>query len=264
MTINIKDKAKKAGKVVKKTVFTLNLIVTVIFFAFIVALIIVNLIKSAQGETVNLGVYGKTYRFREKNLLNVIKNKAKRVNWQAVIKRSHIKRQVENYQPYNQEVSLPTALNTKVFEPSMYYTLKFNIRDSKGNIIYPKGFRYKITDYIFLPNFLVVINGDSKKQVEWFKHSKFKNNIAVMLLITKGDYYKLEKKLGIPVYFYMKALQKRFKLKAVPSVIWQKGTTIYVKQYGKNAVYKAIKNIKKNKKNNKALKESGLLNPDYK
>ena len=264
MTINIKDKAKKAGKVVKKTVFTLNLIVTVIFFAFIVALIIVNLIKSAQGETVNLGVYGKTYRFREKNLLNVIKKKAKRVNCQAVIKRSHIKRQVENYQPYNQEVSLPTALNTKVFEPSMYYTLKFNIRDSKGNIIYPKGFRYKITDYIFLPNFLVVINGDSKKQVEWFKHSKFKNNIAVMLLITKGDYYKLEKKLGIPVYFYMKALQKRFKLKAVPSVVWQKGHNIYVKQYGKNAVYKVLKNITKDNKTRKILKELGLLNPDYK
>jgi conjugal transfer pilus assembly protein TraW len=145
----------------------------------------------------------------------------------------------------------------------MYYTLKFNIRDSKGNIIYPKGFRYKITDYVYMPNFLIVINGDSKKQVKWFRHSKFRNNIAVMLLITKGDYYKLEKKLGIPVYFYMKQLQKRFKLKAVPSVVWQKGTTIYVKQYGKNAVYNVIKNIKKAKKINKALQESGLLNPNY-
>jgi conjugal transfer pilus assembly protein TraW len=264
MQVNIKEKAKKAGKVVKKTVFTLNLIVTVIFFAFIVALIIVNLIKSAHGKTINLGTYGKTYKFREKDLLSVIKNKAKKVDWQAVIKRSHIKRQVENYQPYNQEVSLPVALHTKVFEPSMYYTLKFNIRDSKGNIIYPKGFRYKITNYIFLPNFLVVINGDSKKQVEWFKHSKFRKNIAIMLLITKGDYYKLEKKLGIPVYFYMKALQKRFKLKAVPSVIWQKGSIIYIKQYGKNAVYNTIKNFKKHKKINKTLNESGLLNPDYK
>jgi conjugal transfer pilus assembly protein TraW len=263
MEINIKDKAKKAGKVVKKTVFTLNLIVTVIFFAFIVALIIVNLVREAHGETINLGVYGKTYRFREKNLLSVIKNKAKHINWQEIIKKSHIKRQVENYQPYNQEVSLPTALNTKVFEPSMYYTLKFNIKNSKGNIIYPKGFRYKITDYIFLNNFLIVINGDSKKQVEWFKHSKYRNNIAVMLMITKGDYYKLAKKLGIPVYFYMKALQKRFKLKAVPSVIWQKGTTIYVKQYGKNAVYQSLKNIKKNNKTRKILKESGLLNPNY-
>ena len=158
---------------------------------------------------------------------------------------------------------MPTALNTKVFEPSMYYTLKFNIKNSKGNIIYPKGFRYKITDYIFLNNFLIVINGDSKKQVEWFKHSKYRNNIAVMLMITKGDYYKLAKKLGIPVYFYMKALQKRFKLKAVPSVIWQKGTTIYVKQYGKNAVYQSLKNIKKNNKTRKILKESGLLNPNY-
>ena len=267
----IKEKSKKAlfwaFSFIKKAIYLIYWLAITITAAFICAALIVGFIrdiKKANAETINLGVYGKTYRFREKDLLSVIKNKAKKVNWQAVIKRSHIKKQVENYQPYNQEVNLPTALHTKLFEPSMYYTLKFNIKNAKGQIIYPKGFRYKITDYIKLPNVLVVINGDSKRQVEWFKHSKYYNNIYVMFMITKGNYSKLDKKLMIPTYFYMKPLQKRFKLKAVPSVIWQKGTTIYVKQYGKNAVYNAIKNIKKHKKTNKALQESGLLNPDYK
>ena len=261
MEANIKEKVKKAGKVAKKTVFTINLIVTVIFFAFIVALIIIGIIRNARGETTVLGTYGKTYPIVEKNLLSVIKKKAERVNWQAVIKRSHIKRQAENYQPFNQEVNLPNALRTEVFKPSMYYTLKFNIKNAKGQIIYPKGFRYKITDYIKLPNVLVVINGDSKRQVKWFKHSKYHNNISVMFMITKGNYYKLDKKLKIPTYYYMAALQKRFKLKAVPSVIWQIKHTVYVKQYGKNAVYQVIK---KHKKVNKALKESGLLSLSYK
>ena len=268
--IKEKEEKKKSVKIVsiifsfigKALYLTYWLIITIVA-AFITAALIVGMVRGAQAKTLNLGVYGKTYKFREKDLLAVIKNKAKKVNWQAVIKRSHIKRQVENYQPYNQEVQLPTALHTKVFEPSMYYTLKFNIKNAKGQIIYPKGFRYKITNYIKLPNVLVVINGDSKKQVEWFKHSKYYNNIDVMLMMTKGNYYKLDKKLMIPTYFYMKALQKRFKLKAVPSVIWQKGTTIYVKQYGKNAVYKVVKDIKKDNKTRKILKESGLLNPNY-
>ncbi|MHB1696649.1 MAG: hypothetical protein ACYCSQ_00860 [bacterium] len=263
MVQNIKEKAKKAGSIVKKTVFTINLIISVIFLAFIVALIIVNAIRNAHGETTVLGTYGKIYPFAEKNLLSVIKEKAKRVNWKAVIRNSHLKRQVKHYQPYNQEVDLPNALHTKVFEPSMYYTLKYNIRDSKGQIIYPKGFRFKITDYITLPNVLVVINGDSERQVKWFKHSMFFNNLKVTLMITKGDYYRLDRKLKIPVYYYMKPLQKRFELKAVPSVIWQEGTTIYVKQCGKNAIYKAIKNTKKDKKTKQILRESGLLNPDY-
>ena len=262
MNLNIKEKTKKAAHKMHGIIITINVIIAVIFFAFVCAAIIVGIIRSAHGETKVLGYYGKTYKIAEKNLLGVIKGRIKHVNWKAVIKRSHIKRQVENYQPYNIEVNLPTALHTKIFEPSMWYTLKFNIKSSTGQIIYPKGFRYKITDYITLPNVLVVINGDDKRQVRWFRHSKYFNNLSVMPLITKGNYYKLDKRFKIPVYYYMKSLQKRFKLQAVPSVIWQKGTVLYVKQYGKNAVLQEIKKYQKIKKAkaNKALQESGLLN----
>lgn len=262
-----KEKIKKAAHKAHNIILNVNAVIAVIFFAFLCALIIVSLIKSAHGETKVLGYYGKTYKIAEKNLLGVIKNRVKHVNWQAVMKRSHIKRQVKNYQPYNIEVNLPAAFHTKVFTPSMWYTLKFNIKSSTGQIIYPKGFRYEITDYITLPNVLVVINGDSKRQVKWFRDSKYFNNLSVMFLITKGNYFKLDKKLKTPTYFYMKSLQKRFKLKAVPSVIWQKGAVIYVKQYGKNAVCQTIKKYekmhKKYKANRKLLKESGLLNPNY-
>ena len=262
MNLDIKEKAKKAAHKTHGIIITINVIIAVIFFAFVCAAIIVGIIRSAHGETKVLGYYGKTYKIAEKNLLGVIKNRVKSVNWQAVIKRSHIKRQIDNYQPYNIEVNLPTALHTKIFEPSMWYTLKFNIRSSTGQIIYPKGFRYKITDYITLPNVLVVINGDDKRQVEWFRDSKYFNNLSVMPLITKGNYYKLDKKFKIPVYYYMKSLQKRFKLQAVPSVIWQRGTVIYVKQYGKDTVLREIEKHKKIKKSkaNKILQESGLLN----
>ena len=257
--------ASRLFSLAKGFVFTVYWIIITIFLAYLCAVIItglVGVIKTAHADVKVLSPDGKTYKIAEKNLLGVIKNRVKHVNWKAVIKRSHIKRQVDNYQPYNIEVNLPTALHTKIFEPSMYYTLKFNIKSSTGQIIYPKGFRYKITDYITLPNVLVVINGDSKRQVEWFRHSKYFNNLSVMPLITKGNYYKLDKKFKIPVYFYMKSLQKRFKLQAVPSVIWQKGTVLYVKQYGKDTVLREINayNKKTKTKINKVLQESGLLN----
>jgi conjugal transfer pilus assembly protein TraW len=243
-------KTKKMGKI-------LSVLLFIIFTAFICSAI------TAHAEIIVLGTYGKTYPFAEKNFLTVIKNKAKKINWKKVIRNSHLKREVENFQPYNQEVALPEALHTKVFKPNMYYTLKFSIKNAKGQIIYPKGFRYKITNYITLPNILVVINGDNKKQVDWFRHSKYFNNISVMIMITKGNYYRLDKKFKIPVYYYMKQLQKRFRLKATPSVIWQKRHTIYVKQYGLGAIaeelhgFKKIKQIKTVSK--KILKKLKLL-----
>ena len=270
---NILNILSSVLRLIKSFIVASYWIIVTILLAFFAANIIVGFagfIKNAHADVKVLSPDGKTYHIAEKNLLGVIKNRIKHVNWQAVIKRSHIKRQVENYQPYNIEVNLPTALHTKVFEPSMWYTLKFNIKSSTGQIIYPKGFRYKITDYIKLPNVLVVINGDNKRQVEWFRDSKYFNNLSVMPLITKGDYYKLDKRFKIPVYYYMKSLQKRFKLKAVPSIIWQKGTVLYVKQYGKDAVLREINaynkktkiyNKKTKTKVNKTLQESGLLNP---
>ena len=232
----------KMFKFIKSFFIFLSFLIFIIFTAFVCSALIYNI--SAHAETTVLGMYGKTYPFAEKNFLTVIKDKAKKVNWKKVIRNSHLKKQVENFQPYNQEVALPDALHTKIFTPSMYYTLKFSIKNANGRVIYPKGFRYKITDYITLPNILVVINGDNKKQVEWFRHSKYFNNISVMIMITKGDYYKLDKKFKIPVYYYMKQLQKRFRLKATPSVIWQKRHTIYVKQYGQGAIAKELSGFK--------------------
>ena len=266
MDQNIKESAHKAAKIVKKTVITVNVIISVIFLAFVAALIIVSLIRDAHGEVIVIGRYGKTYPFEEKNFLTVIKNKIKHKNWAAYRKSQHFKKKIEDYQPYSQEVLLPTALHTKTFKPDMYYTLKFNIRDSKGNIIYPKGFRYKITDYITLPNVLVVINGESKTQLNWFVHSPYYNNIGVMFMITHGNYFKLDKKLKIPTYYYMSSLQKRFQLKAVPSIIWQKGHNLFVKQIGKYEIQKDLKKWNRRRTKQKVsniLKESGLLNKNY-
>ena len=227
---------------------------------FLLFIIFTAFVCSAHAEITVLGTYGKTYPFAEKNFLTVIKDKAKKVNWKKVIRNSHLKKQVENFQPYNQEVALPDALHTKVFTPNMYYTLKFSIKTADGRVIYPKGFRYKITDYVALPDILVVINGDNKKQVKWFRHSKYFNNISVMVMITKGNYYKLDKKFKIPVYYYMKQLQKRFKLKATPSVIWQKRHTVYVKQYGRGVIAKELSGFKMTKTvSKKLLKKLNLL-----
>jgi hypothetical protein len=183
----------------------------------------------AFAKTVVLGTYGNTYPFAEKNMLKVIKERASRINMKKY--RGIIKKEAINYEPYSQEVNLPQAKKTLVFAPNMYYTTKYNIYDSKGQVLYPKGFRFKITRYVHLPYILVVINPTVKKDLEWFEKSRYFGKLGVMFCITKGNYFRLEQKLKIPVFYWMKELQRRFKLKAVPSVIWQEGTTVYVKQY---------------------------------
>lgn len=196
----------------------------------IIILLFILLLIPQKSFGVVIGTWGNVYKIKEKDLLTVIKHRIDNINWKKFRKEQHLKRMIKNYQPYSTEVQLPNAKKTIIFEPNMWYTLKNNIYDSMHQLIYPKGFRFKITDFIHLPNILVVINGTEKKQIKWFKHSKYFNNIDVMFMITHGNYYKLDKKLLIPVYYYPEQLQKRFQLKAVPSIIWQTKNTLYVKQ----------------------------------
>lgn len=225
-----KDKPDKQGLVGRVWsawgTFALALIIVLIIIAFYGA------IKKAHGMVRIVGTFGQTYHIKEKNLLDVIKSRAGLATDYIKKERRNAKKIVENYQPRQLEVNLPPARHTRTFAPNMWYTNPRTIKDAKGNVIYPKGYRFKITDYAVLPYVLVVINGDDKKQVSWFVNSKYYKNIDVMLMITKGSYYRLSKRFQMPVFYYLSSMQPRFTLKAVPDVIWQKGTTLFVKQIG--------------------------------
>ena len=96
---------------------------------------------------------------------------------------------------------------------------------------------------------MVIINGNRKSEVEWFKES-FNENPRVRLLITEGPVFDLVTELKRPVFFLTKLLQARLQIQETPSIVAQEGDymlvrVIGVKEKGKKQNEKVNKNIQK-------------------
>ncbi len=178
---------------------------------------------------VNLGTYGATWSIKEKDALTQIINNLKHKNWRKFFTK---KRFLEAFHDYENRLStnLPESKRHVVYTVDMRYTLNHTIRDAKGDVLYPKGYTFNPLDYFKVPFVYVIINGDSKKQVDWFMHSKYYNKIKSMLLICKGDVLTLEKKVKLPIFYADKRIIRKFNIKAVPSIAYQKGDKFYVEE----------------------------------
>jgi len=195
----------------------------------VVAALLILLGQAGVAYARNLGVVGATYHIAEKDALKEIEDKAKQVNWGEAFSREEMEKKIKAYKPENLK-PLVRAEKDRTFTVDMTYTLQYDIPDGKGGILYPKGYTFNPLDYIAFPNTLVVLNGADAEQVSWFKDSEYYEDYRVVLLITDGPYYELSKELKRPVFYLNEAIAVRFQLRAVPSVIRQKGRLMEVSE----------------------------------
>ena len=200
--------------------------ITITIFLSLFALLLVSAPVPAQ----DLGRYGVVYPIVEPDALAEMKAKAARVNWGKYLNKDKMTRKIRGYKPKDL-VKLPAAGHPRTFLTDMTYTLDMDIPDGKGGILYPKGYTFNPLDYVHLERTLVIINGNDKRQVEWFRSSPWNKDMNAMLLLTDGSYYTLGERLKRPVFYADKLLVTRLKLQAVPSVAVQKGRLIEVREY---------------------------------
>ena len=184
----------------------------------------------AIASTHMLGTFGTTYSIVERDALEEIKEHASKIDWRKHFNKEKTEAAVKNYQP-EKVTALPRATENRTFSVDMTYTLDFDIPDGKGGILYPKGYTFNPLDYVQLPNILVVIDASDQKQIEWFESSPYINDYKTMCLIAGGKFWALSQKLQKPVFYANKQIVERFKLKAVPSVVQQKGQYMEVKEF---------------------------------
>jgi len=192
--------------------------------AFFVAMLAVLVATAANAK--ELGTVGATYAIAEKDALVEIEQKAKNIDWSTVIKRKPI----DEYNGPEDRMSLPRATRDRSFPVDMTYTLQIDIPDSKGGVLYPKGYTFNPLEYVAFTKTLVVINGNDQEQVKWFAASEYGSRIDVMLLLTEGRYGRLEKKLDVPLYYADSRIVARLHLAAVPSVVKQEGKEMVVRE----------------------------------
>ena len=175
-----------------------------------------------------VGWAGDTYPIAEKDALSELMQKVRQIDWKRQF--SDIKQSVQAFRPPDL-ARLPRAKHDRTFMVDPTYTLPFDIPDGKGGILYPKGYTFNPLDYVSLPDVLVFIDGSDKRQLEWFQKSPYAKAPNVMLLLTGGSYPEVEKKLQRPVFYAPEKITKRFRIEAVPSVLYQEGKFLEVKEF---------------------------------
>lgn len=194
------------------------------------ATILAAILTLSESSAKDLGIVGATYSVDEPDALEEIREKAAGVDWGKVFDKRKWRERIEHFRPGNR-ASLPPAQENRVFLPDMSYSAEFDVPDGRSGILYPKGYTFNPLDYLSLPNILVFIDGDDRKQVAWFKSSPYHQDIRTMLLLTGGSYVDLAKELKMPVFYASVRVAERFGLRAVPSVAVQKGNAMEVREY---------------------------------
>ena len=183
------------------------------------------LLFSVPVQARTVGVVGKVYPIAERDALEEIEERARQVDWQAVLGKTR----PQDFRPPN-PVLLPRAAGECSFLVDMTYTLDFDIPDGKGGILYPKGYRFNPLDYVPFNQTLVVVDGEDPGQVEWLKASLLANRPDTLILLTGGAYSEVGRNLGRAVFYATRQIAERFQLAAVPSVIRRRGRMMEVRE----------------------------------
>ena len=139
------------------------------------------------------------------------------------------KEKANNYKPADLKKLTP-ALKNNIFYPDMTYTNPNDIYDNKGNIIYPKGFKFNPLDYQTIHYQMIIINGNSEKELNWLIENNYIDNIKYMILLSDGNYKEVGEKIKQPVFYAMPKITEKFNLEHTPSIITQIGNKMEVKE----------------------------------
>lgn len=167
-------------------------------------------------------VIGRTYEIIEPNALDEIKGKANARDWQKFAGSS-----LENSTAYK-SAKLPNANHSDKRTHTPFYKVPFDVTDSAGKIIYPKGYQFNPLEFVRLPNRLVVIN---QEHSQWLK-TKIKPQDTVIL--ARGNKDKVQADIKRSVFILTEKLVERLGLRVVPTIIEQEGQVLTIHEYQVN------------------------------
>ncbi len=178
----------------------------------------------------DLGTFGAVYDIVEKDALKELEEKAKSVDFSKAVDRNALVRRARNFTPEDvkEMKMIGPARKDHTFLVDMTYTLGRDIKDDKGNIVYPAGYTFNPLNYVAYPRTLVILNGKRPEQVRWFEESAYAKDAQVTLLLTDGSYSELSRYLRRPVFYASTKLIEAFEIQAVPSVVRQSGAYMEV------------------------------------
>ncbi len=180
----------------------------------------------------DLGTLGPTYDIAERDLIEVIKDKFRRMEKTGELAgmQEDYKRKViggiERPRPVPGIRATETA-RTFFIDPT--WTLDRNVVDERGTVLYPVGTRINPLDYERMTQALLFFDGRDKKQIAFARRFMAESKMRVKLILVGGEPMKLMRQWKREVFFDQGgALSRRFSITQAPAVVSQEGRQLRV------------------------------------
>jgi conjugal transfer pilus assembly protein TraW len=196
---------------------------------------VIFLLLSALGAGLHaedLGTIGPTYEIAERDLIDVIKDKFRRMEKTGELAgmQEDYKRKViggiERPRPVP-GIRATEIARTFFIDPT--WTLDRNVVDEKGTVLYPAGTRINPLDYERMTQTLLFFDGRDKKQVTFARRFMAESKMRVKPILVGGEPMKLMREWKREVFYDQGgALSKRFFITQSPAVVSQEGRQLRV------------------------------------
>ncbi len=190
------------------------------------------LLISNPSHASDFGKSGQTWEIKEEAFEKMIMRRLSKRNLAEdhKIVEEKVKKKVMNPARVNGILETIKA-NSYLYDPT--YIVPENITDDKGNILYTKGTRVNYLEHENLDKQLVFLDGESQKQLKWFKRwieeGKIKEHDTVILI--GGSPIYLEEKFRRIFYFdQFGEITTKLKIQHVPAVVFQEGKALRIEE----------------------------------
>jgi len=172
----------------------------------------------------DLGVHGRVYPIKERDLLEVLLSKAQSEadsgKWNERVEGWQKKAKEQTARPKG--VLIPPAKITaaRFHDPSI--VLPSDIRDGNGNLMYAAGTVVNPLRYTTMTRQLIFIDGDNTKQVNWAIATTNDNPNSYKIILTNGPIMALMKHHNRRLYFDQhQQLTRKLNIQALPALVSQ-------------------------------------------
>lgn len=180
----------------------------------------------------DLGVVGPTYDIVERDLIEVMKDRFRRLEQTGEMRKledrykAKVVEAVERPRPIPGITPTQTA-RTYFVDPT--WTLDRNVLDEKGQVLFPAGTRVNPLDYAPMTQTLLFFDQRERSQVAFAKRFLAEAKARVKPILVGGEPLKLMRQWKREVFYDQGGvLSRKFLLQQVPALITQDGNRLRV------------------------------------
>lgn len=180
----------------------------------------------------DLGTIGPTYEIAERDLIEVIKDKFRRMEKTgelAGMQEDYKRKVIAGIERPRPVPGIRATEIARTFFIDPAWTLDRNVVDAQGAVLYPAGTRINPLDYERLSQALLFFDGRDRKQIAFARRFLAESNMRMKPILVGGEPMTLMRQWKREVFYDQGgALSRRFSITQAPAIVSQEGRLLRV------------------------------------